>query len=58
MSRLRSTWRETAVETGKWKENDDARMTNGEGSPNVQMTEGAPLFLSSFGFRHYFVISP
>jgi hypothetical protein len=31
-------------------------MTNVEGSPNIQMNEDALLFLSSFGFRHYFVI--
>jgi len=31
-------------------------MTNVEGNPNVQMTEPAPLLLSTFGFRHCFVI--
>ena len=31
-------------------------MMNVEGSPNIQMNEGALLFLSSFGFLHYFVI--
>jgi len=31
-------------------------MTSVEGSPNAQMTENAPVFLSLFGLRHYFVI--
>src|SRR5256885_10153344 len=36
--------------------NDEARMTNDETSPNAQMTNGLPKASSSFGFRHSSVI--
>jgi hypothetical protein len=36
--------------------NDEARMTNDEGSPNAQMTKGEWSFLGVLGFRHSFVI--
>src|SRR5438552_3008013 len=37
--------------------NDEARMTNDEGSPNAQITKQAPnVFSTPFGFRHSFVI--
>jgi hypothetical protein len=36
--------------------NDEARMTNDEGSPNAQMTKGEWRFLGVLGFRHSFVI--
>ena len=38
------------------RENDEALMTNDEGSPNAQMTGGEWSFLRALGFRHSFVI--
>ena len=47
--------------TGRWKGNDEALMTNDEGSPNVQMTKRRrqhhfAIWTLAFGFRHCFVI--
>src|SRR5437762_13830597 len=40
--------------TGKCRENDEARMTNDEGTPNEKNDEESRQTFSSFRFRHYF----